>query len=506
MTVEARGGTVGCWAPQLQLYLGADGRVGPCCRSTRSYGNIRSRRLGELWADAWRAELAHGLASGSWPTGCERCELEAALGDGGSPYAGSFDSWVERLGAPDGVWPARMEFNLSNRCNLACIQCDGDLSSTIRRVREKRPPMEPAYGEQFFADVGAFLPHLRHASFAGGEPFLAEENHRLWDMLAAVNPGLPISITTNATRWDERVEEVLDAFGVEPVVSVDGFSRETFEAIRVGADRDRVFANLERFVEYARDRGTVASINTCVMPQNLVELPDLVAHAESLGVFVNTLVVHGPVHASLPQLPRADLAGLTETFRHNAGSVQGGLVVNRDVLGRIEAQLDAWLGGVRAEPDAGGAETVWTINSPSILQFRRRGSGPRDTTPELADLEAWSGSPVHVVRVGPDERTHGWPPALVERLGLDRDELEGTPMSVLLDVVDRYEVLDEHDDGYLAEFSGPGLLGRVALVPVRDDDGWCDEVHALFAVVATSDERGQAESRRILQPLPDSRS
>lgn len=100
-----------------------------------------------------------------------------------------------------------MEFNLSNACNLQCIQCNGDLSSSIRIHRERRAPL--AKVRRRLEDLAALLPP-DEAQFAGGEPFLGVENFRAWELIAEVSPSLGCTVVTNATQWNRRVERVLE--------------------------------------------------------------------------------------------------------------------------------------------------------------------------------------------------------------------------------------------------------------------------------------------------------
>src|SRR5206468_1414522 len=76
-------------------------------------------------------------------------------------------------------WPAKLEFALSNTCNLGCIHCSGSLSSVLR-AKEGLPALPHLYGDQFFEDLARYLPHTKQLSFLGGEPFLQQECFRIW--------------------------------------------------------------------------------------------------------------------------------------------------------------------------------------------------------------------------------------------------------------------------------------------------------------------------------------
>src|SRR5690606_1382079 len=121
-------------APSLQMHLLPDGDIRACCRNPIPLGNITEQRLPEIWAGVRRAEMVAELAARETPAGCGNCAAEVATEGRRGSYPEVFDLWASRLGRDRSAdpWPVRMEFNLSNRCNLQCIQCSGDLSSAIR--------------------------------------------------------------------------------------------------------------------------------------------------------------------------------------------------------------------------------------------------------------------------------------------------------------------------------------------------------------------------------------
>ncbi|HMQ28722.1 MAG TPA: SDR family NAD(P)-dependent oxidoreductase, partial [Acidimicrobiales bacterium] len=190
-----------CYAPHTNLFLGTTGDVYPCCDSIGyPLGNVAEQRLPDIWAGARLRALREALARDDYSLGCGYCERR--LSGGVRPQSRFYDE-IPPL-AVEPAYPRRIEFNISNACNLQCVMCDGDLSSSIRLHRERRPPLPRAYGDEFFADVVPFVDALEDASFTGGEPFLGAENHRIWDLLIERNPGVKHTVTTNGTRWDRR--------------------------------------------------------------------------------------------------------------------------------------------------------------------------------------------------------------------------------------------------------------------------------------------------------------
>ena len=82
----------------------------------------------------------------------------------------------------DAEWPSHLEFAFSNRCNLACIQCSPDLSSTIRRQRGL-PPLRSPYDDGFFAQIDRAAQEVRlrvaEWRFAQGDVAAALDEARL---------------------------------------------------------------------------------------------------------------------------------------------------------------------------------------------------------------------------------------------------------------------------------------------------------------------------------------
>lgn len=139
-------------------------------------------------------------------------------------------------------------------------------------------------------------------------------------------------------------------------------------------------------------------------------------------------------------------------------------------------RIEAWC----AHPD--GTATAWTIHSPRLLMFPRRGRGPVDPAPEVS---RWSASPsteVHTLRVGPDERTRGATVELADALGIELGELEGRSLAVLQRRVVHFDVVETSEDRYEAAFELPDRRGRLVLVPRRDERGHADEAVAIFAL------------------------
>lgn len=464
-----------CHAPSVELHLSPDGAVRPCCLFADPLGVIGERTLSDIWhgqrIDAVRADLAHG----TFPTGCAGCESEITIEGRSGSYPDLFE--LRRRRTPiDGDWPTWIEFNLSNRCNLQCIQCDGELSSSIRSQREGRPPLISPYDDAFFDDLERFIPHLEHAQFAGGEPFLADANYRVWDLIETLNPELECITITNATRWTPRIAAVLERLNMGITLSLDGITPVTFEAIRVGATFDRVMENVDRFLETTRRRGQPLTINHCLMPQNAAEFMLLLQWASARDIDVNVSVVRGPAHCSLTRLDRAALVDLHDLMRRQHDENTADLGRNEAVWQREFNRIGSWI-----DADAQDLDLAWAKSRyhSTVLDFP--GWGPVDPTGvERARAELASVSvdgTVHELRVDHNVISEV-SPSLHDLLGAQAAELVGTNVDTLNVTLGSawgplvsYDVVSSTPVRRDAVARTAEVEMRLAMVPVRDGDG-----------------------------------
>lgn len=478
--------TTACHAPAVQMFLGPDGSVRPCCRQLTNYGNVAETSLLDIWRGAVRRDLVDRLARFDYSAGCENCEAEIATEGREDSYAEFF---VERAGhlaeGPAAAeWPRWIDFNISTSCNLQCIQCSGELSSSIRIHREKRPPLPNPYGEEFFSDLRSFIPHLDGAIFAGGEPFLGAENYRVWDMIAELRPDLDCRITTNATQWTPRVRDVVERLRVSFMFSIDGFSASTFESIRVGADRDEVYSNVDRMCEVARRRGTGTSISHCLMPQNYHEFGDLLLWADERGLPVHVSVVRSPAHASIARLPADRLRELHAELMARDDEMMSRLGMNTVTWRNEVDRIGSWVDSADRHP---GEE--WAKWGRTVLLFRCNGDGPHDDARALEELRAFAGGVVHRVDVGVDDIVFDCDEALPGALGVDRSELVGQNFESLeavslanLGPKERFEVIASGDDRMDATLVYGTTEVRLSMVAMRDFQGTARSGRILLAM------------------------
>lgn len=281
-------------------------------------GNVAEAPLQEIWRGARARALRRAMERGDLGLGCDVCATQVDAGRPDLAYARWFEAFPVAKADPD--WPRQLELSLTNTCNLRCVMCNGEWSSSIRTRVEGRAPLPAVYGEAFFAQLRPFLPHLERVKFYGGEPFLAAETLRVMELLVEEGLSTRCHVTTNATQWTPRVERILTMLPVDVSVSLDAATPQTYESIRRGSSWDTVRRNLDRFCEWADRRGTWVSVTFCLMTVNWHELRDFFALADALGVEGTVNEVSEPAHLSLLHLDLAQLDAVVTTLEQQDGA------------------------------------------------------------------------------------------------------------------------------------------------------------------------------------------
>lgn len=319
-----------CYAPFNSIYLDTLGNVRVCCQNQKySLGNIARERLKDIWRGPRARALRKAMMADNLKLGCDYCQWQLDEGNVGNLFVKNFETFP--VTSDDPPWPHQIEFAISNTCNLECVMCNGELSSTIRARREKLPPLPKVYGDEFFEDLREFLPHAGHLKFLGGEPFLARETLRVCDLLIELRLSPPCHFTTNGTQRNPTVERILDCLPVSLAISLDGATKETVERLRVNARYDELMANLRWFRDYTQSRGTTLDLTYCLMRENWREFGDYLALGDDFDCDVKVNTVTQPAHMSLMTLPRERLAEVVDDLERRDAAFRSRLARNRNV-------------------------------------------------------------------------------------------------------------------------------------------------------------------------------
>lgn len=189
------------------------------------------------------------------------------------------------------AFPPIVIVSVTNVCDMACIHC---AHPVIKR--------EPGYRATFMSRevhsriVEQTRPYrdklwvFRYAS--DGESLL--NPHFLSMLEEAKRAGIgPIDLTTNGMSLDDdKMRRLLEAPIDVIDLSLDAYSRETYEKIRKRGKYDRVVANLKRLVELRDELGAPTRIMTSIIEQK-ESMDEVEAFRDFWGRYVDEILVRG---------------------------------------------------------------------------------------------------------------------------------------------------------------------------------------------------------------------
>jgi cyclic pyranopterin phosphate synthase len=150
-----------------------------------------------------------------------------------------------------------LRISVTDRCNLRCVYC----------MPAEGMPWLPKDDLLTYEEIARFASvclglGVEGVRLTGGEPTVRQDLPRLVAMLAALRPGLDLSLTTNALKLATLAEPLRDA-GLRRVnVSLDTLDRERFHRI---ARRDRLADVLAGLAAARRVGFTPIKVNAVLM-------------------------------------------------------------------------------------------------------------------------------------------------------------------------------------------------------------------------------------------------
>lgn len=178
-------------------------------------------------------------------------------------------------------YPISLTLDAASVCQLKCPFCIHGMSSPLK-------PYTALDWDLFKSLIDELAPYLFHVDLDNwGEPFL---NKRLLDMIAYLKSrAIRVRLSTNISLplTEEFLEQFIRSQPDYVIISIDGFSQETYETYRVQGDFRLAMSNLETL---ARLRHKLKLEKPRLVWQFLVfsfnehELPKAYQHAREIGV------------------------------------------------------------------------------------------------------------------------------------------------------------------------------------------------------------------------------
>ncbi len=299
-----------CYNPFVNLYFNSRGQAVVCCRNQDTVlGTYPESNIKEIWFGKTADKLREHMLNNDFSMGCAYCRHQFET----SRFFGLPSMHADYYASTKVTYPKIIELELSNTCNLQCIMCSGIVSSTIRKYREKLPPLKNHYDEKFVDQLREFLPHAKEIKFYGGEPFLIDAYYKIWDELLKIKSKAKLHVVTNGTVLNDKIRNYLKELNFTITVSFDALNKELFESIRVGANFDKVKSNIEEYNILLGGRGLSLSITP--MKSNCHEVPRVIDYCNTLNATVNLSFVENPAEMALWTMCSKDLKELEIYYR-----------------------------------------------------------------------------------------------------------------------------------------------------------------------------------------------
>lgn len=178
----------------------------------------------------------------------------------------------------------------SNYCNFNCIMCTHDKLSRDKGFMDIR-----TY-KKIIDEVAQENSETRIYLDFYGEPLLSRFN--LYYMIDyAKKAGIKnVNTNTNASTLDEEMAEMILDSGIDYIsMDCDGYSKEVYESIRVGGDRDTFYKNVEYILKRKRERGLskpIIEVKIIEMEQNKDEVETVMKYWQSMGAWTAKRRMH----------------------------------------------------------------------------------------------------------------------------------------------------------------------------------------------------------------------
>ncbi|MFN8261756.1 MAG: radical SAM protein [Chitinophagales bacterium] len=310
-----------CYAPSLALYFNIYGDVLACCQNTKDIlGNLQESSLDDIWNSTRRQQLQEDIRNYVLPEGCSSCQLSINNNRHHQTLARIYDTPAIFYG--DNIqYPLDLTFEIRNTCNLECIMCNAEYSSTIRKNRDELPQLQNYYPDDFLDQLKPYLMHGKTFRFQGGEPFLIDAYLDIIEFVSEHNKSHKIYIQTNGTIYNNRVAKILSQNNIHLSISIDSLNEERYKSIRKNALLPKVLGNLKAYQTHLKKHKNTININICIMHNNWREIPDFIEFCHTNDFTFTFIMIEFPEYLSIINLGTRKIKEIKEFLQSSISDV-----------------------------------------------------------------------------------------------------------------------------------------------------------------------------------------
>jgi MoaA/NifB/PqqE/SkfB family radical SAM enzyme len=185
--------------------------------------------------------------------------------------------------------------------------CNGEVSSSIRKNRDKLPPIPSPYDDNFVEQLTEYIPTLQEAKFYGGEPFMVPLYYKIWEKIRELNPKLELFVITNGTLWNKNIESLINDLNFDVAISIDALDKNKLEKIRKNVVKETLLENINRFSEICRRKNKYLSLSFTIQKENWDQLPAHIELCNSVEAYAYISYLENPKEFSILELPREQI-------------------------------------------------------------------------------------------------------------------------------------------------------------------------------------------------------
>lgn len=184
-------------------------------------------------------------------------------------------------------FPPQIIIESTSVCNQKCIHCNHRI---MERTKEH---MDPELFKKIVDEIAETNPDTEIWPTFYGEATTLRDT--LYELLRyGRDKGLTNMVLNSNGRLLNRhdwIDQILQSGLKRFILSLDGFTKETFNKIRVGGDRDKIFASVEKLIKRKNELGLEFPIIQCqfsIMEENKHEVTAFREYWEARGAEVKT--------------------------------------------------------------------------------------------------------------------------------------------------------------------------------------------------------------------------
>lgn len=281
-----------CNYPWTHFNLNPDGACKPCCRSliAKAERPILGANLLDVVNSDGFIKTRQQMLAGQVPAGCVKCALEEKANAMSLRQKSLIDPLMQ-ISEPKTILNEKdivfVEWFLGPECNLKCLTCGPELSTTwkqdAKHLNYPIPPTQNHSVEPLFEQ----LPNLRRLKLLGGEPFLTPQFQKILDRLdqAGTLEDTELVISTNATLWpsEKTLSQLLRFKKIQISMSVDGVGHLN-EYVRFPSQWPVVESHIKKYFELYMNHDHVdICLVVTVSAYNIFGLPKIYEWWNELG-------------------------------------------------------------------------------------------------------------------------------------------------------------------------------------------------------------------------------